>query len=1041
MAAALAEAVRGVAGDLDAIFPTGDLLKLKVDDGSVRACFRAPDAGGERLAATVVYADPGAYPACGALIMVDGGGGARERLEALSERFQDRAPITLVLSKICDALGVVYEEEALRRHEPRGGRSSAGGAATPTAAAASDGGGAPAPPSAANNGGAEPMSEGSDGGGGASGRSEGGRSEGGGSEGGYSGGRGEEDSDDAMSDQSSDDEDRDLLVECGVRQGKWERHEAELVKASSSTALSMEQAAASKRQIFTAAEGFKMLSNELLAIIRKQDPTLFADSVGDDLYKWDVWLSNFDSSSQLAKDMEAVSRRHAYSTLQLRFTFMRGLHPFFPPRLEVMRPHLAAPMLGALCSHPMLRLANWDPWRPMEEVVGAIKAFVEAHGRVDVDHPLNAHPDSSYSPLEAALGRLEALTDVRAAAHARHAALYATRDEYGRNEASLEALQQVGKKLRLDPGGAGGGAGDAAGGAAAGAAAGGAAAAGAATGGPAAGAAGGGAAGGGAAGGLGAKAKDTYWARGTGYGFGNAAKGTWDPKAAEAAQKAHDEQLQEELCRPETAHLLGTAAGGAAAAGGGVGGDDHAGAVGAAVAGMRSAAKHYAIVIRKTVLPPGAEASGSGGSGAGGGGAAPALTVSARAAAAAEEAVREARAGLAMADLVADISNRLEQLKVDTSPPPAAAAAPAGGGAAGQAPAPAAAEAPRRRVTRAAAAAAAERAAAAAQGQQQQGPQRGQDEQQQQQGTAGGGEDYITVMRPLQVDYHPAVSKAHMHEKHAKAEAAPLKTRAAKVAKEIAGLDRLLPLTESSSVFVRVDEANAFLWRAMITGPEGTPYSGGCFVFDIYFPGTYPQVPPLVLLKTTGGGRFRFNPNLYNCGKVCLSLLGTWSGNQGEGWSPDASTAFQVLISIQSLILVDEPYFNEPGYERSMHTEQGRSQSKGYNRVAPGISVWHTFGDVAVCGKQQATGSEKSRRFERATFSPVWHPPTNRGSSHPTILAACVGTHGTHSTHMAHSHGPNKSLARSSRLAEADAAPLRTRAPQTTQNVQPHPAD
>jgi hypothetical protein len=45
----------------------------------------------------------------------------------------------------------------------------------------------------------------------------------------------------------------------------------------------MEQAAASKRQIFTSAEGFKMLSNELLAIIRKEDPTLFADSVGDDV--------------------------------------------------------------------------------------------------------------------------------------------------------------------------------------------------------------------------------------------------------------------------------------------------------------------------------------------------------------------------------------------------------------------------------------------------------------------------------------------------------------------------------------------------------------------------------------------------------------------------------------------------------------------------------------------------------------------------------------------------------------------------------------
>jgi hypothetical protein len=31
--------------------------------------------------------------------------------------------------------------------------------------------------------------------------------------------------------------------------------------------------------------------------------------------------------------------------------------------------------------------------------------------------------------------------------------------------------------------------------------------------------------------------------------------------------------------------------------------------------------------------------------------------------------------------------------------------------------------------------------------------------------------------------------------------------------------------------------------------------------------------------------------NLYNCGKVCLSLLGTWSG---PGWDPAHSTLLQV---------------------------------------------------------------------------------------------------------------------------------------------------
>ena len=46
-------------------------------------------------------------------------------------------------------------------------------------------------------------------------------------------------------------------------------------------------------------------------------------------------------------------------------------------------------------------------------------------------------------------------------------------------------------------------------------------------------------------------------------------------------------------------------------------------------------------------------------------------------------------------------------------------------------------------------------------------------------------------------------------------------------------------------------------------------------------------------------------------GKVCLSLLGTWYGESGESWNSQTSTLLQVLVSIQSLILVPEPFFNE----------------------------------------------------------------------------------------------------------------------------------
>lgn len=38
----------------------------------------------------------------------------------------------------------------------------------------------------------------------------------------------------------------------------------------------------------------------------------------------------------------------------------------------------------------------------------------------------------------------------------------------------------------------------------------------------------------------------------------------------------------------------------------------------------------------------------------------------------------------------------------------------------------------------------------------------------------------------------------------------------------------------------------------------------------------------------------------------------------------------QVLVSIQSLILVPQPYFNEPGYEGTMGTTNGTAASKKY---------------------------------------------------------------------------------------------------------------
>ncbi|KNA20731.1 hypothetical protein SOVF_049720 [Spinacia oleracea] len=145
-----------------------------------------------------------------------------------------------------------------------------------------------------------------------------------------------------------------------------------------------------------------------------------------------------------------------------------------------------------------------------------------------------------------------------------------------------------------------------------------------------------------------------------------------------------------------------------------------------------------------------------------------------------------------------------------------------------------------------------------------------------------------------------------------------------KIADEWRMLERDLPGT----IFVRVYEARMDLLRAVIVGADGTPYHNGLFFFDVNFPLTYPNVPPFVRYHAHG---LRINPNLYNCGKVCLSLLGTWSGSEAENWRPGKSNMLQVLLSIQGLILNAEPFFNEPGFESSKYSQHGKQHSKNYS--------------------------------------------------------------------------------------------------------------
>lgn len=207
---------------------------------------------------------------------------------------------------------------------------------------------------------------------------------------------------------------------------------------------------------------------------------------------------------------------------------------------------------------------------------------------------------------------------------------------------------------------------------------------------------------------------------------------------------------------------------------------------------------------------------------------------------------------------------------------------------------------------------------------------------------------YCEALKPLQ--FGTLDNKYKFHYKSQSLKNKPNKECIKRLSRELAtySVPNSLPLHYDSSVFLKHDQMNTQSIKMMIIGPKDTPYQNGCFFFDIHIPNNYPRSPPLVNLETTGNSSVRFNPNLYNNGKVCLSLLGTWRGSETEMWNEESSTLLQVIVSIQSLILIPEPYFNEPGYERNIGNATGKKNSSEYNdNIRYQTMVW-AMNDILI---------------------------------------------------------------------------------------------
>ena len=157
---------------------------------------------------------------------------------------------------------------------------------------------------------------------------------------------------------------------------------------------------------------------------------------------------------------------------------------------------------------------------------------------------------------------------------------------------------------------------------------------------------------------------------------------------------------------------------------------------------------------------------------------------------------------------------------------------------------------------------------------------------------------------------------------------------------------------DSNGIYYLHDEDDLMTGYALIIGPKDTVYENGYYFFKFHFTPQYPHEPPVVKYMTNGGN-VRFNPNLYTDGKVCISLLNTWTGEQ---WT-SCQNISSILLAICTL-LNDNPLLNEPD------VKSDDKEIPKYNTLLEYANF-----DIAIC---DVINSNSHLYYSETTFIPLF---------------------------------------------------------------------
>ena len=94
-----------------------------------------------------------------------------------------------------------------------------------------------------------------------------------------------------------------------------------------------------------------------------------------------------------------------------------------------------------------------------------------------------------------------------------------------------------------------------------------------------------------------------------------------------------------------------------------------------------------------------------------------------------------------------------------------------------------------------------------------------------------------------------------------------------------------------------INEDNLFEWEALVDGPSGTAFDGGCFAARVSFPKDYPLSPPTMRFTSQ-----IWHPNVFPSGAVCISILHSSTDEMYAGYEP-VSEQWSPLLSLEKVLI------------------------------------------------------------------------------------------------------------------------------------------